>query len=96
MASEITQKHVDSYIEQLAKQTRYIANECFFIIKAVFKFGMRKGFVDHNPGYLLERPHKAKPRTRVFTNEEIRKRLKFNRFWKRIPSFGLCFRPTSS
>ena len=66
LASGITQKDVDEYIDNVKLAAPYIANECFFIIKAVYKFGMRKGLVDHNPAYLLERPHKAKARTRTF------------------------------
>jgi len=73
VASEINQRDIDNYIEETKKQAKYIANECLFIINAIFKLGMRKGLVDHNPGYLLERPHRAKPRSRVFINEEIRK-----------------------
>ncbi len=63
----------------LARRSPVESARCFEDIRAVFRWGVSRGDLDHNPAEGMRKPGEAKPRERILSDGEI------GTLWKGLP-----------
>ncbi|MBM4124955.1 MAG: DUF4102 domain-containing protein [Nitrospira sp.] len=72
-ANKVTKADVIALVEAIADRgAPVMANRTLNLIGRVFRWGMRRSLVDHNPAALIEAPGEERERDRVLTDGEIR------------------------
>jgi integrase len=69
--SEITTAEIAAFLDSMAR-TPSEATHTFTALKTLYNFSFRRGYVEVNPLVRLQKPHKAKPRSRVLSPAELR------------------------
>jgi integrase len=72
-ANKVTKADVIALVEAIADRgAPVMANRTLNLVGRVFRWGMRRSLVDHNPAALVEPPGEERERDRVLSDAEIR------------------------
>ena len=72
-ANEVSRRDVLRLVEAVSERGANVrANRVLALVKAIYRWGVQKEHVDHDPARDIKADHKEEPRTRVLTDTEIK------------------------
>jgi len=91
-ASEISKSEIVDLLQGIKKNNGGImSNRCLACIRKVYNFGIKNGFLENNPAYMVDRPAQEVSRDRVYTDDEIKILWEgFDQCWVAGEIFKMC------
>lgn len=79
--ADLHRREVSRVVDPILARKRPVeAARCFEDMRAVFRWGVARGDLDHNPAEGMRKPGEAKPRERILSDDEI------GTLWRALPA----------
>ncbi len=82
--ADITPHDIVRILDKLAK-TPSECTHCYSLARTFFTFAVKRKYIEHSPMEGMDKPTKYRPRTRVLTDDELRK------VWRAAEDYGYPF-----